>query len=69
MLWRVSFRTRQSGALWPPALSRLMVFVPLAQMPMSHHRVQLPPERTLISIRNRVPEGVRAFHEGMKVSL
>jgi hypothetical protein len=36
---------------------------------MSHQRVQLPPERTLISIRNQVPEGVRAFHEGMKVSL
>jgi hypothetical protein len=36
---------------------------------MSHQRVQLPPERTLISTRNQVPEGVRAFHEGINVSL
>jgi hypothetical protein len=36
---------------------------------MSHQRVQFPPERTLISILNHVPEGVRALHEGMKVSL
>ena len=42
---------------------------PLAHTPMSHQWVQFPPERTLISIRNQVPEGVRAFHEGMKVSL
>src|SRR5215213_5902880 len=69
MLRRVSVKTRQSPALWPFTLWRFMVFVPLAHTPISHQRVQLPPERTLIPIRNQVPEGVRAFHEGMKVSL
>jgi hypothetical protein len=69
MLWRVSVSTRQSPALWPSTLWRFMGSVPLAHTPMFHQRVQLPPERTLISICNQVPEGVRAFHEGMKVSL
>src|SRR5215217_3219761 len=69
MLWRVSVNTRQARALWPYTLWRFMLSVPLAHTPMSHQRVQLPPERNLISICNQVPEVVRAFHEVINVSL